>query len=148
MENNINNQTGYNKSLSYSDILTVHYIIVKVEFYCTIVIVTIGIIVNIISLLIFTRPNLNKKTNTGIFFTLLCIFNILIFIKETFLGDFSYQLFDYNIWFISTLVLLNIDLIIKALLTEILTWIQVLICFDRFILVIYPMKTHIMRKKV
>ena len=124
----------------------INNIIVKVELYCTIVILIVGTIGNLISILIFTRPNLNKKTNTGILYTLLCIFNILIFINEAFLDTYSYEFFHYIIVLFTRKI--NLKELIRASLTEILSWIQVLVCFDRFILVIYPTKAHIMRKKV
>ena len=144
MEYNITNHKRQNKTNNYSSIVI--EISNKVRFYCIIVIVTIGIIGNLISLFIFTRPNLNKKTNTGILFTLLCIFNLLTFIEEAFLGSYTNELFNYIISVDQLYT--NIDLIIETSLSEILPWIQVLICFDRFILVIYPMRAHIMRKKV
>ena len=71
MENNISNQTLHNKT-NYNFNNDPIYIIVKVEFYCSIVILSFGSIGNLISLLIFTRPNLNKKTNTGILYSLIC----------------------------------------------------------------------------
>ena len=144
MENNITKENHNDDEIDEE----INNIIDKVEIYLTIVIIICGIVGNLISLLIFTRPNLNKKTNTGILYTLLCIFNILIFINEAFLGIYSYDFFHYNF----TIVLFTSKIYLKELittsLTEILHWIQVLICFDRFILVIYPMKAHVMRKKV
>ena len=144
MKNNISNQIRQNRTINYNNSQT--EITDKVHFYCLIVILIFGSIGNLISIFIFTRPNLNKKTNTGILFTLLCIFNIITFIDEAFLGVYSYELFHFIIWTNPTI--LSIQFIIKTSLTEILNWIQVLICFDRFIFVIYPMKAHIMRKKV
>ena len=135
--NNLSNQTYPNSSKNIID---------SIRFYYQLLLMAFGIIGNIISLFIFTRPNLNKKTNTGILFTIICVFNIFIFIEEAFLGPFSKEI---NIQ-ISLIILksFNIETFIRYSLTEILPWIQVLICFDRFILVVYPMKAHIMRKKV
>ena len=111
----------------------------KVNFYILIVVIIVGFIGNIISLFIFTRPNLNKKTNTGILYTLLCIFNLLILSTIHFFEIFGYQLMSLPC---------NTGLFMKQSLYQILSWIQVFICFDRFFLVIYPTKAHIMRKKV
>ena len=146
MKNNISNQSLQNITINYINSELETYIIGKVYFYCIIVIVAFGMIENLISILIFTRPNLNKKTNTVILYTSLCIFNLLTFIEKVFLGEYSFQLFHYIIW--NNPTLFSIHFIIQTSLNEILSWIQVLICFDRFILVIYPMKAHIMRKKV
>ena len=135
--NNFSNQTLSNyKSITQ-----------YIRFYCLLVVLSFGMIGNIISLLIFTRPNLNKKTNTGILYTLLCVFNILTLIEEAFLGPSSKELFNIQISFIN-IKSVNTEIFIRTCLTEILPWIQALICFDRFILVIYPMKAHIMRKPV
>ena len=115
----------------------------KVHFYMLIVVIIFGIIGNLISLFIFTRPNLNKKTNTGILYTLLCIFNLLTFIEDISTTHF-FELFG-NIYISLPC---NIEPFLRRSLYQILSWIQVLICFDRFFLVIYPTKAHIMRKKV
>ena len=143
MEIYISNQTQNNTNIS---VLTErNFIARKVRFYCTIVIVIIGIIGNLISLFIFTRPNLNKKTNTGMLYTLLCTFNLLTFVEFAFF-DPNFHLGDWII--LNDRISNMIELLIRISLTEILPWIQVLICFDRFILVIYPTKANIMRKKV
>ena len=145
--NKISNQTRQNKTGNYIKSQSeTTYLIDKVYFYCIIVVIISGLIGNLLSLFIFTRPNLNKKTNTGILYTILCIFNLLIFIKDTFFGNYSYIFFHYKIWVNPTQR--SIDFIIATSLSEILPWTQVLICFDRFILVISPMKAYIMRKKV
>ena len=115
----------------------------KVHFYILIVVIIFGIIGNLISLFIFTRPNLNKKTNTGILYTLLCIFNLLTFIEDVSTIHFL-KIFG-NIYISLPC---NIEPFLRRSLYQILSWIQVFICFDRFFLVIYPTKAHIMRKKV
>ena len=141
MENKI---TIPNPQSDFENEMYINNIIVKVEIYSTAVNITLGIIGNLISLLIFTRPNLNKKTNTGILYTLLCIVNILIFMNEAFLGPYSYNFFHYTIVLFTRKI--NLKELITTSLTEILSWTQVLICFDRFILVVYPTKANIMRK--
>ena len=148
MEKNITNQTRHNNTNNYRENIDKYRSIIDIIYiYYYIVVVSFGIVGNLISLFIFTRPNLNKKTNTGILYTLLCVFNLLIFFEETFLdGGYSLLLFNYKISFYFKTI--NMELIINSILIEILSWIQVLISFDRFILVIYPMKAHIMRKKV
>ena len=123
-------------------------IIDSVCFYYYLVILIFGIIGNLISLLIFTRPKLNKKTNTGLLYTILCVFNFLTFIEEALFGPFSQQLIIKIPYKYIIFNYVDLRTFIWTCLTEILPWIQVIICLDRFILVLYPMKAHVMRKKV
>lgn len=115
----------------------------KIISYCLFVVLAIGIIGNLVSLLIFTRQNLNKKTNTGTLYSSLCILNIVTIIEAIFLGSYTNLLFGYTITYPCYL-----DVFISRSLYQILSWNQVLICFDRFILVIYPIKASKMQKKV
>lgn len=46
----------------------------QTEFYLQLVAVPVGVIGNLVSIFIFTRPKLNRKTNTGFLYTILCIF--------------------------------------------------------------------------
>ena len=115
----------------------------KVFYYEEFVTIPLGIIGNLISIYIFTRPSLNKKTNTGRLFTILCIINIiLIFYKAIFHWTFIYK-------FISNLKIhFNMDKFLKKVLEHSLSWIQALTSFDRFITVFYPVNgTRIMNKK-
>ena len=147
MEKNITNQTRHNNTNNYIDNIDKYISILdNVYLYCLIVIIIFGIVGNLFSFFIFTRPNLNKKTNTGILYTILCIFNILIILEDTFIASNSMRLFNYMIPLYFNKI--NFEVLIRESLFEILSLIQVLICFDRFVLIIYPMKAHVMRKKV
>lgn len=116
----------------------------KFQQYFLYVIIVVGLIGNLISLFIFTRPNLKKKTNTGLLYTFLCIFNLFTLIEDGFIGIHTIHVLGYiyiNFWCFT-------EFFIRQSLKEVLSWIQVLICFDRFILVVFPSKAFIMRKKV
>ena len=116
----------------------------KFQQYFLYVIIVFGLIGNLISLFIFTRPNLKKNTNTGLLYTLLCIFNLLTLIEDGFIGIHTIHILGYiyiKFWCLT-------EFFIRQSLKEFLSWIQVLICFDRFILVVFPSKAFIMRKKV
>lgn len=119
------------------------FILEVVSFYYLISIEIIGIFGNFIALIIFTRPSLNKKTNTGLLFTILCILNVLNFIEDMFIGSNSKTIFYYFI-----ILPCNMESFIKRSLKQILSWIQVVISFERFFQVIYPTKADIFRKKV
>jgi len=139
----LKNITNHSSFTYFNYITSIREITDNVKLYIFYVVFTFGIIGNVISLFIFTRPNLNKKTNTGILYTLLCIFNLLTFIEDISTTDF-FEIFGK----IYISLPCNIEPFMRRSLYQILSWIQVLICFDRFFLVIYPTKAHIMRKKV
>jgi hypothetical protein len=110
--------------------------------YSVISIISFGIIGNLISLLIFTRPCLNSKTNTGKLYTLLCVINLIAFVYVMIVRD-PESFYFYNVqWPFET------EHFIEIILLQILSWIKVLITFDRFVSVIYPIKGfRIMSKK-
>ena len=104
--------------------------------------IPIGLIGNFISLLIFTRPNLNKKTNAGFLYSILCALNIIKLVELGFISqpliflNYTIRLHCYLNPFITTSLIYS------------LSWMQVLISFDRFLLVIFPFKSKFMAKKV
>lgn len=101
-----------------------------------------GIVGNIISLLIFIRPNLNKKTNTGFLYSILCVLSIITFIDnahKTFSSKYRVLIFKLPS---------KLKRFISESLVDCLLWIEILISFDRFIVVVFPSKAYIMVKKV
>ena len=97
---------------------------------------------NLVSLFIYTRPNLNKKTNTGFLYSWLCILNVItiIYYSLVFKGT---ALFNYPVnW------PCGVDHFIRRTALNSITWIQVVICLDRFISVFYPTKRNWIEKKV
>lgn len=120
-----------------SQILSMH-IHINVRIFINI----FGIVSNIISLLIFTRPNLNKKTNTGFLYSILCVLNIITFI------DNGYQTFSLKYRVLIFKFPSSLKSYISASLVDSLLWIEMLISFDRFIVVVFPTKAKIMAKKV
>lgn len=121
------------------EIFIISYSIRRYLFYA---IIPVGLIGNFISLLIFTRPNLNKKTNTGFLYSIFCVLNILTIVEYVFIYK-PMNIFHYNV----TLPCKLEPFLQKSLLIF-LSWMQVLISFDRFLLVIFPVKSKIMAKKV
>ena len=112
------------------------------QYYAMWIILPTCIVGNLISLYIYSRPNLNKKTNTGFLYSWLCILNILtiVYYSVVFKGN---SLFKY------TLSLpCGMDNYIRRTALNSITWMQVVICLDRFIAVVYPTKTVFMSKKV
>jgi hypothetical protein len=117
-------------------------ITVKFYFYIRAVIFPLGIIGNVISLFIFTRPSLNCKTNTGLLYTLLCLLNLLNLVYE--LAGKIFDMFNvYNIELPE-----NGEYFIEIILLQAASCCQALITFDRFVAVFYPIKgAQIMNRK-
>lgn len=140
IENDTNNNTNY--PILDSNYTTIYIIIEKIKFYTLILTISIGIPGNIISILIFIKPSLNNKTNTGFLYTLLCALNLFTLLYNSLVTN-SYKLFQYDI-----LLPLSSEFFIKTILLQTLSWSQVLITFDRFIAVMYPIKgVRIMSKR-
>ena len=66
----LNDSTNYNE---HTNISSQFYDPNKIFFYFYLVTVPIGLSENILTILIFNRPVLNKNTNTGRLYALLCI---------------------------------------------------------------------------
>ena len=137
------NNKSYHQAFNQSSYFAKNYIEKRVNFYCLTVILAIGIVGNLFSLFIFTRPNLNKKTNTGILFTFLCIVNLVYFFEYFVLSPHSGELFGFYI-----LLYCNTEIFVRSCLQQILSWTQTLICFDRFIVVVFPSRANKIRNKV
>jgi hypothetical protein len=99
--------------------------------YPVLVTLPIGIIGNVFSFYIYTRPNLNKNTNTGFLYASLCIVSLL-FMLYFVLVFRSNSLFNYTVTLPCGVVtyLLRITFCLVP-------WMQVIISFDRFMMVIY-----------
>ena len=111
-------------------------------YYCMWIILPTCVVGNLISLFIYSRPNLNKKTNTGFLYSWLCVLNILtvVYYSVVYRGN---ALFKY------TLNLpCGMDDFIRRNFLNSITWMQAVICLDRFIAVVYPSRTTFMSKKV
>ena len=121
--------------------MSLEKIIYSFLYYYRTALIPIGILGNFISLLIFTRPNLNKKTNTGFLYSIICILNIITIAEDTFV--YRPKFFNYKI----TLPC-KLEVFVRRCLLDSLPWVQVMICFDRFIVTTFPGKAKIMSKKV
>ena len=111
-------------------------------YYLLFIAIPVGIIGNLVSIFIFTRRSLNQRTNTGFFYTILCIVNVIqiVFISIFKRWD-SFSNFRIYLNF-------NIENYIETIILQTVCWIQALISFDRFIVVYSPIKgVRIMSKK-
>ena len=129
-------------SIDHSQYILLSLISEKINFYTLILTISIGIPGNIISILIFIKPCLNTNTNTGLLYIFLCVLNLISILFKVLVKS-PKIIFNYNI----QLPLKSIYFI-EAILLQYLAWSQVLITFDRFIVVVFPIKgVRIMRKR-
>ena len=114
----------------------------EIGFYILLVTVPVGLFGNLISIFIFTRPRLNRKTNTGFLYTILCILNLIkILYQAIFKRWDDYSTFNIKIHFYG-------EMLIEYVILQMLSWIEALIGFDRYIAVFSPIKGfRIMSKK-
>lgn len=121
------------------DIINILY---RFNFYSMVILIPIGIVGNIISIFIFTRPSFNQKTNTGRLYSFLCVVNLITIVFVTAFknkNDFT----QYSIQ-----LPLSTEKFIEHTMYQSLSWIQVIISVDRFIFVLYPIKgVRFMSKK-
>lgn len=117
----------------------------SVNLYFSATVVPIGIMLNVVTIAIFTSKRLNKNTNMGMFYISLAIYDIL-------------ALFN-SILFIQLLPSLSINLINtsdfcckfislwRRTVIQCPSWMQVLITLDRLRSVCFPNKLKLMEKK-
>ena len=104
------------------------------RFYSIVTLIPIGIVGNIISLFIFTRPSFNQKTNTGLLYTLFCAINLITLVYvASFKNVNSFTEFNIELP-------LSVQELLEYILFQSLSWVQVIISVDRFIAVLYPVK--------
>ena len=97
-------------------------------------IMSFGIVGNLISLYIFSRPILNRKTNSGKLYAFLCGLSLIMIVYEM-----TARKLDSTFEFKLDLPL-NTQNFIDIILLQYWSWIQLLITFDRFIGVFSPVK--------
>ena len=130
----MSSQTAYVNSLNSASTAIIYYGLWIILPTC--------LIGNLISLIVYTRPNLNKKTNTGFLYSWLCVLNIvsIVYYCTFFRG---YILYNLNITLPCGLMMY-----FQRTFLNMISWQQVLICLDRFIAVYFPTKVAFMNKKV
>ena len=136
---NFNNYFNITQTNYKMDIFDLFYYI---RYYFLFAVIPIGLLGNFIALLIFTRPNLNKKTNTGFLYSILCVVNLFT------IADFVFVDNPQRFLHYSVTLNCNMALFLQKSLLYLLSWMQVLICFDRFLLVMFPVKSKKLAKKV
>lgn len=116
----------------------------KFVYYFQMATISTGILGNTISFIIFIQPHLNRRSKTGFLYAILSVLNVLRILEY----DFYLYTHTTNFYGSASIYPCNIEAFVNACLHDALTWMQVLIGFDRFILIMIPKKAFIMTKKV
>lgn len=111
-------------------------------YFPVLVALPIGVIGNLFSFYVYTRPNLNKKTNIGFLYAILCIANLTLILYFVFVFIPS-DLFGYTVTLPCGMVLYLLRVVYCLV-----PWMHVVISFDRFVLVVFPLKKDKINKKV
>ena len=117
-------------SFMSTDLNYVIYIGNKLDHWFLLLTVPLGILLNMISIFIFTRPNLNK-TNMGFFYFHLSIWNTIVLIYYFFVMD-SKSTLNYDLSTHSDMMCKLITFF-RRFIREIPAWIDALITFDRYL---------------
>jgi len=110
-------------------------------YYFLMIIIPTGILGNLISFYIYTRPSLNRKTNTGFLYAGLCVVNLLSILNYGFITH-SNALFNYTVT-----MPCGLANYLRRTVFNAISWMQVLISFDRLMAVLYP-RLKLMKNKV
>ena len=103
------------------------------------------IVGNLISLYIYSRPCLNKKTNVGFLYKWLCFINLITILYYCFVTHSSK--FLNNIGYTVSLPCGVGNYFSRSLFTSI-SWMQAIIAIDRLVCVVFPSKRAFMDKRV
>lgn len=113
-----------------------------ISFYFMVITAPVGIIGNIVSLYIYTKPALNKKTNVGFLYGWLCILDLISICNYVFITRSS-VVFGYSVS-----MPCGLDNYTRRTAFNVTSWMQAFISFDRFVAVMFPTKIEFMKKKV
>ncbi len=116
----------------------------QVGFYMTTIAMPIGAILNLLSIFIFTRPNLNR-TNMGFLFIWQKAIDTIVLFSYTFIFRAPY-LFDYDLFVLSN-ASCKLFSFYRRFMVFMSSAIMVFIAFDRFLFVHYHNKFKFMRRK-
>jgi hypothetical protein len=117
-----------------------------IDYYFTLFAIPVGIIGNVFTFLIFSRRALNQNTSMGFFNRFLSMSNIITLCFIMFFMQ-SDLLFRFNFYTYSDSTCKFI-IYTRRLIREASPTLEMLVCVDRFLVVIFPAKFALMRKNV
>ena len=106
--------------------------------------VIFGVITNIICIVVFARPNF-KKTNMGIYYINLSVWNIIYLLLYMLVFD-SYNVYYIDVKLLSEVVC-KISVFLQNFLRQIPPWFEVYLTFDRYLAVCHPQKLKKIRDR-
>lgn len=114
-----------------------------INFYSSVVILPVGLVVNSLGVFVFLRKSLNNKTNMGFLYSTLCICNIVALVTSIFVTQFlpfyGLTLATLNGFFCEFIT------IWKNFALQMPSFVQVLISLEMFVGVCYPNKFRYIR---
>lgn len=123
--------------------LTIMYITEKVNIYYTLIMLPIGIVVNVISLLVYSRKKLNKSS-IGTLYFLLCIFNIIALVESIIFKILIYLEVDFNKVSVAFCRLFGV---VQYTFLQLPSFQQALVSIEIFISVLFPKRFLKLRTK-
>jgi hypothetical protein len=134
MSNQTNDLAKYISNLNSASTTMIYYFMV--------ITTPIGLLGNVLCIVIYSRPSLNKKTNIGFLYVCLCCTNLLMIFYYLFITRAT-VVFKYIVSLPCGLssYLVRIFLMLDC-------WVEVIISFDRFVAVMFPSKARFLKKKV
>lgn len=117
----------------------------QLNIYFSGIIVPIGLVLNLITIFIFIRHRLNTKTNMGIFYASLGVYDSLALLNSTLFIQFLPSL-DISLPAMSHFAC-HFFSIYRRTAIQTPSWMLVIITFDRFRSVCYPTKLRFMEKR-
>ena len=119
-------------------------IIQSVHYWLVVITTPLGILLNLASILVYTRPNLNK-TSMGFCFTNLSVWNCLVLFYFLFVQE-SDLIMGFNLTTPSDFTC-QFNLFLRRLLRQISTWVEALITIDRYLAIRHPNKFNISKTR-
>ena len=127
-------------------IIELKHLFLTISYWIQILTIPLGIFLNLFSIYIYSRPNLNKsKSKTGFFYMNLCFWSINASIINMFIVGSS-SLFGYDFSLINSLSCAFI-MYFRRVVRAIPCWIDCLITLDRYLLICHNHKFKLMTKK-
>lgn len=118
------------------------YLTYTINFYFLSIAIPIGCVLNLLALLVFTRPRLNQ-TNIGFFNSCLSISNILTLVFSLLMYSGLYFSFEFNTHSNASC---RFIMYVRKSIRALSPMIETLFTFDRFLSVVFPGKVDIFKK--
>ena len=120
----------------------------KIDFYYSVIVIPIGLFLNIVTILIFSRSNrvMQSSSNVHILYIGLSVYDILALLNSILFAQLLPSLGVYLVNFSQvSCIALNWY---RKVVVQAPSWVQVLITFERYISVVYANRIRIFKRKL